>query len=396
MPFIHLCEMILQLLFWFSVACLVHSYVLYPLLLKIFAGNLQLPRNEIPEAQLPMVSVLLSVFNEEKVIEQKIRSVFKTNYPTAKLEMVIGSDGSTDKTDTIIQQLIGEGFSIRYERFGGRNGKSNILNALRPKATGEIFILTDANILFDENTIGRLVRHFNDPANALVAANIINSGMRPDGISHQEQTYIRRENLIKYREGALWGSMMGAFGACYAIRSEYFTEIPRNFLMEDFYISMGVLRAGKKCISDMEAMAYEDVSNLMQEEFKRKVRISAGNFQNLGVYYGLLKNPFSGVGFSFLSHKVLRWLGPFFLLIAFTASAVLQFENLFFRWMFLLQLLGFFTPVLDKLLSRVNIHTFALRLLAYFYSMNAALLLGFIRYLRGIRTNAWSPTQRNI
>ena len=388
--------LIWQIIFWFCVLCLVHSYIFYPLILNILAASKKRPVPEIATQHQPMVSVIMSVYNEEKVLEKKIRTVFSTHYPLDKLELVIGSDGSTDNTNTIIENFIKEGFNIQFKKFGGRSGKSNIINALIPEVKGEIYILTDANILFDENTIPFLVRHFTDEKVGLVGANVINTGLQKEGISFQEETYIRRENKIKYQEGLIWGTMMGAFGACYAIRAELFRVIPQNFLMEDFYITLGVISSKKLSISDPEAKVYEDVSNLVQEEFKRKIRISAGNFQNLGVFYGLLKNPFSGAGFSFLSHKVLRWKGPFFLILALIAGAFLFEQNLFYRILFFLQLIGFISPLIDKLFSSVNIHNFALRLIAYFYMMNLALLLGFIKWMKGIRTNTWNPTQRNI
>ncbi|MFI5171369.1 MAG: glycosyltransferase [Chitinophagales bacterium] len=389
-----------QIIFWICVASMVHSYLLYPWLLKLVARGKEKKAslstsNENVQSSLS-VSVIMSVYNEERVIENKIRSVFKTKFPASKLEMVIGSDGSTDATDVIIEKLITEGYNIHFKKFGGRNGKSNIINALVPLAKGEIFMLTDANILFDEHTIPQLINHFNDEAIGLVGANIINTGLRKDGISFQEKTYIQRENMIKYREGILWGTMMGAFGACYAIRSTLFTTIPPTFLMEDFFITLNVLKSGKKAVADLQANAYEDVSNLVKEEFKRKVRISAGNFQNLGVFYPLLIRPFSGIGFSFLSHKVLRWLGPLFIIGAFVSSALLYDKNLFYRLLFFLQVAGFISPLIDNLMSRMNMHNFAIRLIAYFYMMNFALLLGLAKYIRGIRSNTWNPTQRNI
>lgn len=388
--------MIWQLIFWISAGALVHAYVVYPALLRLFGSNFRLPeRAPLPEPK-PMVVVCMAAYNEEKVIEHKIRSVFDTEYPKGRLAMWIGSDASTDATDAIISRLQQEGYNITFRRFGGRNGKSAILNSMAPEIHADILIPTDANIFFQPQTIPKLVAHFSDPSVGLVGANIINTGMRKDGISYQEETYIRRENYMKYYEGILWGTTMGAFGACYAIRRELFPEIPRNFLMEDFYITMYVIRSGKKAICDLNAHALEDVSNLVQEEYKRKVRISAGNYQNLGVYWQMLLKPLSGAGFSFLSHKFLRWIGPFLMILTLVTSLLLWDKNLFFKAAFILQVAGILAPLADKLLVRMNIHTFALRLVAYFYLMNLALLQGAFKYMRGIRSGTWSPTQRNI
>lgn len=388
--------MIVEIIFWLCVLLLAHSYVIYPLILKLFAARIKPPQPRQPSAPQPLVSVLMAVYNEEKVIDQKIRSVFNTTYPTSQLEMIIGSDGSTDATDAIIQKLINEGYHIQFKQFGGRNGKTQIMNVLAPLASGTIFIPTDANILFEPSTITNLVRHFTDDKVGLVAANIINTGLRKDGISYQEQSYIQRENLIKFYEGQLWGTMMGAFGACYAIRADLFPSIPRNFFMEDFYITLFVIEKGRKSIADPDAKAYEDVSNAIQEEFKRKIRISAGNFQNLAVFWPLILKPFSGAGFSFLSHKVLRWIGPFLLITALITNVFLFNSHTIFQVTLYLQLFGLLTPFLDKLLSKINLHIFGLRLVAYFYSMNLALLLGFIKYTKGIKTSTWNPTQRNL
>ena len=388
--------MIWQWIFWICIAALAHTYVVYPTMLKLFAGRLKLPARAPFTPELPTVAVIMAAYNEERVIEQKIRSVFNTDYPKEKLQLWIGSDGSTDRTDSIIAALIAEGHNIQFRQFGGRNGKSNILNAMAPEVQADILIPTDANIFFAPDTIHKLVAHFSDTSVGLVGANILNTGMRVDGISRQEETYIRRENYMKYYEGVLWGTTMGAFGACYAIRRNLFPNIPTNFLMEDFYITMHVIRSGNQAICDLDAKAYEDVSNLVEEEYKRKIRISAGNFQNLGVYKGMLLKPLSGAGFSFLSHKVLRWIGPFLLIALLLSSVFLCGKNLFYTLAFCVQILGLISPFIDKVLKRMNIHTFALRLVAYFYQMNMALLQGWWKYMTGIRSATWNPTQRNV
>ena len=381
------------ILFSICVFCLFQTYIIFPAVLSLLSRNKKLPA--VTASEFPFVSILLSAFNEEKVIEEKIKSVFRTSYPADKIEFIIGSDGSTDKTDVIIASFAEKGLPLVFRKFPGRTGKSGILNLLVPEAKGGILIMTDANIIFETDTIPNLVRHFSDSSVGLVGANIVNTGQNKYGIAYQETSYIRRENQIKYQEGVVWGTMMGAFGACYAIRKELFPVIPPNFLMEDFYISMHVLEKGKKCICDLEAIASEDVSTEWKEEFKRKVRISAGNYQNLGVYYRLALQPFSAAGFAFISHKVLRWLGPFFLLTAWICALLLCRNNLFFTVLFLLQTAALATPLLDFILKKMNIHNFALRLVAYFYLMNLALFLGLIKYMSGIKTSAWKSTERN-
>src|SRR5690606_1843765 len=149
------------------------------------------------------------------------------------------------------------------------------------EAKGEVFILTDANVFFTKDTIYQLVKHYKNPEVAQVGGNIINPEHKQDGISFQEKSYLSRENIIKYQEGIIWGCMIGAFGGCYSIRANYFVPVPPKFLVDDFYISMHVLEQNKKALNELDAHCYEDVSNKIKEEFRRKLRISAGNFQNL-------------------------------------------------------------------------------------------------------------------
>ncbi len=394
---------ILQFIFWVSVLAVFHSYVLYPLVLSILSKGKSLNKLRFtPEDQWPRLIVLMAAYNEEEVIDEKLASIYATEYDLSLLEVWIGSDGSTDATDEIISSYQHKYPQTFLKRFGGRNGKSNILNQLvemkrhsLQKYPDSIFIMTDANVIFSPNLFRNLARHFKNPKIGIVGATIVNKGMRDDGISNQEKSYIQRENKIKYSEGVIWGSMMGAFGACYAMRSKLFTTIPANFLMEDFYLTMNTLERQFLAIKDLDAIAYEDVSNDIEEEFKRKRRISSGNFQNLSRYKHLLKPRNGGIAFSFFSHKFLRWLGPIFIILAFVSCLLLSFGNDLYRLLLLLQVIVLSVPLLDSLLKKLDIHIRIFRYVTYFYYMNYALLIGLINYLKGINTNVWTPTQRN-
>ncbi|MBK8488054.1 MAG: glycosyltransferase [Bacteroidetes bacterium] len=381
---------------YISIFLLVYSYLIFPWTLQVLTKNKSSKNIEPSSIAIKKVSVVLAVYNEEKVIREKIESFLSLNYPAGNIEFIIGSDGSTDTTEIIIEEYINQYPRMRLVKFGGRTGKSGILNQLIPLAIGEILILTDANIYFEKEMVMNLVNGFDDASIGLVAANIQNTGMDKIGISLQEEKYIQRENLIKYREGELWGTLMGAFGACYAVRKKLVKAIPPNHLMEDFYISMKVLEAGYKNIMSLKAIAFEDVSESVAEEFKRKVRISAGNFQNLTHFYKMLWPVYKPIGFCFLSHKVLRWLGPFWIIFIIGGSAILYSQNLFFMMLFWFSMASIFSPLIDWILAKLNIHNFVVRLISYFFLMNFALLIGLGKYFKGIKTSAWQPTQRNI
>lgn len=397
-----------EIIFWLCVLAMFHSYVLYPLLLKLFSTGKK-PNAIVYERtdELPEVFVIFSAFNEERVITEKLESIFHTNYPLNKLSVYVGSDNSTDRTNEIITGFAARFPQLHFTAYRERNGKANVLNRLvsQIEARGlnkdtAVFVSTDANVMFTPDTLFELVKHFKNEAIGQVGANILNKGMQNDGISFQEMSYIKRENNIKYLEGLNWGSMMGAFGACHAMRANCWQTIPPNFLMEDFYLSMGVLRKGKKAIKELQALCYEDVSNEVEEEYKRKTRIQAGNFQNLSVYWPLLFR-FNGVSFSFLSHKVIRWFGPVFMALAYLSNFWLLMEaTILPQWVYVFtfaaQNLLLLAPLLDKLLQSNNVHLKMLRFASYFYWMNLALVKGFIMFAGGVKTNAWSPTKRNV
>lgn len=388
----------LHVVFWISVIALFQTYVFFPIILNFLAKGKTQNENvyDLKNKQdLPKVSILLAAYNEEQVIEEKILSTFNTKYPLDKIEFWIGSDASSDKTDEIIKKYQVEYPQLKLKVFPGRTGKAGIVNDLSSQASNEVFILTDANVFFDENTIFELVKHYKNEEIALVGGNILNQIVKKDGISHQEKTYLQRENIMKYQEGIIWGTMIGAFGGVYSIRKEYYAPVPPRFFMDDFYITMNALEKGGKAVNELNAVCYEDVSNKISEEFRRKVRISIGNFQNLGRYKKLLLPITKGLSFSFLSHKVLRWYGPFFILLAVLTSGILAYaQTSYYNYLFYAQLGLMLIPIFDAVLRKIKIHLFGFRFISHFYLMNLALLIGFFKYVNGVKSNIWTPTQR--
>ncbi len=385
---------LLTLIFWISVVLIIHTYLLYPLLLYYLARRKTLPENRLnPDENLPFISVIMAAHNEEKVLHEKLKSILNNSYPSHQFEIIIGTDACTDNTNSIIDDWKHKA-PVRHYPFDERTGKAGIINLMVEKARGDILIMTDANVYFDKNLMVNLVRHFKDPDIELVGANIINTNIKADGISYQERTYLLNENKIKYREGVLWGAMIGAFGGCYAIRKSAYSPVPRTFFMDDFYITMKVLEADKKAILDLDAQCREDISNIIYEEFRRKIRISIGNYQNLSVFWKKLNNPFTGRGFAFLSHKVIRWVTPFLLLAAFLSSGLLALQDSAYLMLFLFQLFLMIMPFTDFCLRIFNIHSVILRFITHFYSMNLALLIGFFKFQKGVTSNVWEPTKR--
>lgn len=390
--------LVFSIAFWACFILLFHSYLAYPFLVKILARGKKANSIFFEQEKLPKVAIVIAAFNEEKVIREKLEKTLATDYPDALFQIFVGSDHSDDATNEIISEIAKTTEKITFLDYKVRSGKQEVLNRMfreQISATDyDICVMTDANIMFEKDTIFELVKHFKNEAIGIVCANIKNKNIRLEGISKQEQFYILNENETKINEGKLFGSSIAAFGACYAIKRNLIPKIPSNILMEDFYISMHVLKQKYKVITAEKAICYEDLPQDIKEEFKRKKRISTGNFQNLSIYGHMLFKARFGVAFSFFSHKVIRWLGPFLMLIAYFSLWLLK-DIAFYNYLIHFCHFIFALAILDYILITININVNLLRLLRYFISMNIALFLGFINFMKGVKTNIWQPTKRN-
>jgi cellulose synthase/poly-beta-1,6-N-acetylglucosamine synthase-like glycosyltransferase len=381
-------------IFIVSVLFILHTYILYPLTMLLFFPR---PRTRVREYtsgdELPELAVLIAAYNEEKVIREKIESVFRTSYPLSRIKVYVGSDASIDNTDQIVEELQQKYPNLELVKFSGRVGKISIINHLQSLGNEEILIMTDANVIFRPGTLLELVKKFKDQNVGIVAANIVKESLNNEGISIQEKKYLSMENKIKASESNAFNLIMGAEGGCYAIRDNLFSKVPLKFIVDDFFITMQVLNRGKYTLFNPAAICVEDVSSDTAGEYRRKVRISSGNFQNLFFFKKNLFPFWKPTGYTFWSHKVLRWLTPFFLIFSLLSSACLIGYHPVFTWLFFIQLLGFLFPLLDYL---INFRNSFLKFISHFYLMNMALLEGFFKYTRGIKSSVWQPVKRNV
>lgn len=372
---------------------ILHTYVFYPLFMILIYRNSNY--NQLlfySDHELPSIAILIAAHNEEKVIEKKILSVFNTNYPSSKLKVFIGSDASTDRTDEIISNLTNTYSNIEFIKFKGRVGKISIINHLQSLCDEPVLILSDANVIFKQDTIFELVKYFKDSNVGLVSANIIKESSNNDGISYQEKKYLNFENKIKASESYAFNFIMGAEGGCYAIRNNLFSKVPSNFIVDDFFITMQVLERKNYALLNNLAICIEDVTTDISSEYRRKVRISSGNFQNLFFFKHLLFD-FSSICFAFWSHKVLRWLTPFFIFICLFSSVFLIPYHKFFIWISCIQLVLLLFPLFNYFFKFNNVF---LKFIAHFYLMNFALFEGFIKFIKGIKSSIWEPINRNV
>ncbi len=388
-----------ELVFWISALALAHTYFLYPLLL-VAAGAVRGAlddfryvggggeRRALPRQRLPKVSLLFSAWNEEEVIGKKLENCLALDYPPDCLEILVGSDGSDDGTDAIVAACKDPRVVLSP---GPRMGKASVLNRLAARATGDILVFSDANTLFDPAAIRMLVRHFRDPAVGLVCGRL--RLFNPSRERFEESTYWVYESFLKFMEGK-WGAVMGANGGIYALRRSLWEPLSPQTVVDDFVVAGRCLLRGRRVIYDPEAVAWEETTEDYARERARRVHIAAGNFQALVRLRGLLSPSRPGLAFAFVSHKVLRWLAPFFLLGALVSNFFLlgpAFYNLSlifqiaFYGLALAAHRGFSRGVLGGLASAAR----------YFTEMNWGLLQGFFRFVRGSQKVTWERTARS-
>lgn len=375
----------------------VYTYVGYPILLMVLA-IFATKKYKVDEGYYPTLSILVAAYNEEKVIGEKIINLSQLDYPIEKLEFLIGSDGSDDKTVEITK-----GFSdIKNLRVFElpRGGKVNVLNSLLKEAKGDVLVFTDANTMFDTKAIRHLVKYFQDERIGCVSGQL---RYKVDKLSGQgaksENTYWKYENWVKVLESKV-GRLSGANGAIYAVRKGLIREIRKGIINDDFYVATSVLQSGYDVILETKAIAYEEPNDDLAGQFRRHVRDGAGHYQAIAVFWRLLF-PRKG-SFVHISHRVVRWLVPFFLISAFVCNAALAGQSLFMLSMFLCQIIMYMLMFIyylgtkkekEREAGHKGLVSKLLSIVYYFFSVNLALFLGFVRLIRKQQRATWE-TQR--
>ncbi len=389
-------KFILEIVFCASALAMLHTYIFYPALLLLLTSLKKTKDVDVfqSENEFPEITLICAAYNEEKVIEEKIHSTFNTKYPLPKITFLIGTDNCSDATVSIIKNLQQKYSELKLIEFTSRTGKIGILNALSKEAKSPVLLMTDANVYFKRETISELVKHFKNTGVGMVCGNISKRPLNAEAVTASELHYMNFENRLKSAESNLMGLVMGAEGGCYAIKKEILTEIPAHFIADDFFTTCLALRAKKKIIFENDALAYEDVATDTKGEFKRKARIATGNFQNLFYFKDLLFRFWSDIAFAFFSHKVLRWITPFLFLLNFITVILLFKTHVLFQIIFYAQVFLLLLPVLNKMLVSVGVKIKPCISLSHFMMMNAALLVGFLRYCKGVKSSVWEPVKR--
>ncbi len=374
-------------IFWCSLFLLVYSYVLYPLILRIITSPQLVSRRYIAADAYPSVDIIIAAYNEESCIEARINNILQQDYQ-GKIRILVASDGSQDNTGNIINSFTDQRV-IAFD-FKENRGKISVLNDLVAQAEADILVFTDANTEFNHDAITILVESFTDNVGAVSGELILET---EDGNQNLDGLYWRYEQFLKKCESSL-GSLLGANGAIYAIRRHLYQTLPQDTIVDDFCIVMNVKKQGFDVLYNENAIATEEVAPSLQDEFGRRVRIGIGNYKAFVSNLWAL-SPSQGVlSWCYWSHKVLRWFAPHLMLLTFVTNLLL-IDQPFYLLLFILQIVFYLSAWLGERKIRNNQPVNKLiAIITFFVSMNTALWLGFIKFLKGHKNGGWKRTAR--
>lgn len=354
-----------------------YPLIIYPPLIAILAHISPRPIQKSSRDNLPHITIVTPAYNEEKVISEKIINTLNLDYPPDRLELLVASDGSSDRTVEKIREFSDP--RIHLLDFRERRGKLTVLKNVVPQAAGEIIVFSDASAILAPDALKKLVSNFYDPSVGAVSGRyVIRHEFTPlkDGRSVGERGYFEFE-VFQRRQESLFYTTLGAHGALYAIRKDLFPNIPSDVINDDFLIPMKIVEKGYRTVYEEEALVFEIHQATVSGEFARRVRISHGNFQQIFLLRSLLGPHTPRVALVFWSHKVLRLFQPFYLFLILILPLVIG--GPLYRTFFILQSL-FYSLGIISIRFRLSNKLFAIPL--YFTLGNAAIVAGFFRYVK--------------
>ncbi len=374
-------------LFWGAFASLFYIYLGYPLLLwfvRAIKGVKPVQRAPFE----PQVTLIISAYNEAATIREKIENSLALQYPRDKLEILVVSDASSDETDQIVSEYAQQGVTL--VRMKERRGKTIGLNHAVSIAKGTLVIFSDANAFYDENVVHRLAENFADPTVGYVTGASLYVETKSSFVGWCEDLYWNYDLKIKALESAL-GSMVGADGALYAIRKTLYTPLQYNDI-NDFVNPLQIIALGFRGVFEPQAVCHEKTVSQFGEEYRRKVRIVSRSVRGM-MRVSVLLNPFR-FGFytlQLISHKLLRWLTPFFIVGAGVGNIALWSQNLFYQIFGILQVCFYLFALTGWLLAKKGMRSKIFYLPYYFCLMNVASLHGIWKSVRGSAPATWEP-----
>ncbi len=374
-------------LFWGSILAILYTYFGYPAILYILFCTRGRKKAPLDVVWCPSVTLIITAHNEEKRIQKKIENTLAIDYPRDRLEVLVASDASTDRTDDIVRDYADRG--IMLVRAPERRGKEFAQKCAIEKARGEIIVFSDVATMIEKDGISRIVSNFSDPTVGCVSSE--DRVLDVQGNVSGEGAYVRYEMWLRSLETQVY-SVVGLSGSFFAARAEVCIDWPIN-IPSDFNTLLNTIKEGLKGVSDPNSIGiYTAVSN-KKREFERKIRTITRGISALMANRGLL-NPVKYGFFSWelISHKLIRWMVPWFMLIAFMVNLILAVKSVFYRAIFLGQGIFYLLALLGS--WKIS-ESFVIMIPYYFFQANYAIFIAWMKYLRGERFVTWSPSNRS-
>ncbi len=373
-------------LFWSMAGLCVYAYAGYPVLLWMWTRGRPQPWDDSADAnELPEVSVMLPAHNEEAVLARRIENLLGLDYPAGLLQIVVGLDGCTDGSAALAARYADRGVIV-VDRLQ-RGGKTSLLNEMVAASTGHVLVYTDANCVYEQDALLHLVRPLGRPDIGCVIGELKYDNEDNPTVGGGEGLYWRLENAIKSMESRLGGTLV-ANGSIYAMRRSLFAPLP-GWISDDSVNPLRVLAAGSKVVFQRRAVAQEKAALHLGEEFHRKSRMVTRQLGSHVHMRGFLWPPRLLLAVRLVSHKLLRWLVPVFILVALVANLLLLPAPLYVLTLLLL-LAGAGAGVLGGLLLAAGWRTpRLLRLATYFWVVNLAAVKGMADFVLGRQRAVW-------
>jgi biofilm PGA synthesis N-glycosyltransferase PgaC len=391
---------ILTIFFWVSFLILFYCYIGYGLLVIILIAIRRLsgfPEKKYTSAASLPVTLIITAYNEEKILERKIRNTLEIDYPAGQLQVIFITDGSEDGSVKLIQQYP----SIRLLHQQKRQGKYAAIKRAMHQVRTPVVVFSDANTMLNPDCINKIITHYGDKSVGGVAGEkkILDS-QNISAVGEAEGLYWQYESFMKKLDAGL-NTVTGAAGELFSIRTGLFKELNDDLILDDFVISMQICLQGYKIEYEPGAFAIEHPSASLEEEEKRKVRISAGAYQSIGYLkecLNIFKHPL--LAFQYLSRRLLRWIFCPLMLVILLLSNILIVSYYpgagFYNWVLYVQIAFYALASIGWLFVRSGKKLGLMAIPFYFVFMNYCLVKGFIKYIKGRQSVLWEKSMRQV
>ena len=376
----------IETVFWASVGFVLYAYAGYPLLLMLIGLVRNRPIKKEPFQ--PRVSFIITAYNEEQRIREKLHNTLQQDYPRELFDVVVASDCSTDGTDDLVRSFSSSG--VRLIRLNIKGGKEAAQKQAVESTAGDILVFSDTATMLEPTAITSIVKNFSDPTVGCVSS--VDRFIDTDGTVSGEGAYVRYEMFLRHLETRV-NTLVGLSGSFFAARRSVCQGWAPD-LQSDFNTLLNSVRSGLRGVADPECVGFYKNLSDQKKEYDRKVRTIVRGISVFMRSLSLL-NPFRYHLFAWqlFSHKLCRWLVPFAMIAALAANAVLATSSLFFQVILVAQVV--FYAVALAYLGIKRLPSFGmLRLPSFFVMVNLSILDAWIRYFRGERIVSWSPSKR--